>query len=143
MRTALFELGAGRSASGSWETVCARDAVRFGASSTAPLSTALRASNGAPRAPKAPAIKSRALCSWALDQRDVLEARDARSLCAHLLKFMRLNVFSSDLVQQHYRKCMSADEWQREWAGSIARFGKTTTMQAKKAEAEAEQGARE
>ena len=52
----------------------------------------------------------------------VLEARDAGALCAKLCELMALNVFSSKLVQAHYRKCMSDDEWQREWAGSIARF---------------------
>ena len=47
-------------------------------------STALLGSTGAARAPKVPNIGSRALCSWALEQRDVLEGKDAKALCDQL-----------------------------------------------------------
>ena len=71
-----------------------------------------------------PSIDARLMCSWALEQPEVLEARDAKSLCSKLREFMKLNVFSSEVVQAHYRKCMSDEEWQQKWAGSIARFGR-------------------
>ena len=103
----------------SWQQVCARDEVRFGGRSSL---RALLSSTGAKRVLGVRRIEERALCSWALEQPAVLETRDAGALCAKLREFMALNVFSSKLVQAHYRKCMSDDEWQREWAGSIARF---------------------
>ena len=133
LRTRLLQLGAGRNdeaddAEGSgydarhWGEVSARGTVRLGATASAD-STALPASTGAPRVPKVPDIGSRALCSWALEQRAVLEATDATALCEQLRKFLSWNVFSSEVVQTHYRKCMSAEEWQKQWASSIARFG--------------------
>ena len=57
-----------------------------------------------------------------MEQTDVLEARDATALCARLCEFIALNVFESKLKQKHYRRCMPADEWQRDWAERVARY---------------------
>ena len=51
----------------------------------------------------------------------MLEARDGDALVSKLRTFAALNVYSSPLVQMHYRKCMSDKEWEQEWLPSIER----------------------
>jgi hypothetical protein len=69
-----------------------------------------------------PNVELRALCSWALEQPAVLEGSDNKALTSKLREFLSLNVFTSEVVQTHYRKCMSDEDWQTNWASSIARF---------------------
>ena len=127
LRKALFQLGASRhyaedgapcDEASLWATAGSRQSFSRQRHSFRPLPSA----TGAPRTPSLLEIDHRATCSWAMEQTDVLEARDATALCARLCEFIALNVFESKLKQKHYRRCMPADEWQRDWAERVARY---------------------
>ena len=51
----------------------------------------------------------------------VMDTDDAVELTSALRGIMSANVFSSEEKQKYYKRCMSDDEWDREWAPSIER----------------------
>ena len=51
----------------------------------------------------------------------VMDTDDAVELTSALRGIMSENVFSSEEKQKYYKRCMSDDEWDREWAPSIER----------------------
>ena len=105
LRTGMLALAA--VGGDAWDEASERDEVVIGAGVTV---KAMKNAEDLKRPRAKLTVEARAMCSWALNQPEVLNATSSNALCKTLKKFGKLGI-KDKVVQTHYKSVMGEKEW--------------------------------